>query len=735
LQGILGDAQQIRSRAFHYVTQLFAEVTRRQTAVLMLEDLHWADDGSLDLIDHLMRERPDLPILIVTPTRPTLFDRRPNWGAGPAAHVRLDLKPLSDHNSRRLVAEILRKTPEVPAALQDLIVRRAEGSPFYVEELIKMLIEDGVIVTGADHWQVELGRLAETRVPATLTGVLQARLDGLPPSERETLQQASVVGRVFWGNVVERLRGVAGPRAGDGESLLATSDWLGMLNGRELIFRRDGSAFAGTQEFVFKHAILHEVTYESVLKRLRRTYHAQVAECLIELSGERAGEFAGRIGEHYERAGEWARAAEWYGRAGKQAQDTYLPEAAIGYYQKALDFWKESGHPPDSLAQRLSVYEGLGQVLVYRTRYAEAVEAYTLMRAAAESAGDAATQARAWYGVSMAQSYQGDHRAALDSAGRAEAIASAANARTELAMALEMKGWGLYRLGEAEAALTLAEQMLTLATELGDRRRKARSLNLLGAAHNILGHYPQANRCWEDALAIFRELGDRGQGMPVLSNLGVIAEARGDYGAALSRYQEALTVAREIGNRDGEVVYLNNLGTARVRLREHQAAETDLRLAIQMAGQAGSWVLANAHVFLAEACLGQGKAEEALAAARRALILGQEAEEPEDIAAAWRALGRVAANLGRSIAVESNDAGEAYDAVACFAESLRVCTETGLEDQRARTLRAWATHELTSGDEVRGAAMWQEARDIFARLGAELEVERMGNQPVRSEAA
>src|SRR5262249_23484290 len=207
-----------------------------------------------------------------------------------------------------------------------LIVSRADGSPFYVEELIKMLIEDGVIVTGAEQWQIRMERLAEIRVPPTLTGVLQARLDGLPPPERETLQQASVVGRVFWSNALEHLQQASTARGPS--QLAATTETLSALQQKELIFRRETSAFDTTPEHIFKHAILRDVTYESVLKRWRRVYHAQVATWLVQQSGERVGEYAGLIGEHYERAGEQTQAAEWYARAGKQAHDTYAPDVA-----------------------------------------------------------------------------------------------------------------------------------------------------------------------------------------------------------------------------------------------------------------------------------------------------------------------------------------------------------------------------------------------------------------------
>ncbi len=722
LEGIRGDARQIRDRAFHYIAQFFTVITRKHSAVILLEDIHWADDGALDLIDYLGQERHDLPLLIVGLTRPDLIERRPSWGAGLDTYIRIELHPLSQQDSRELVMEILRKLPQVPPALQDLIVSRADGSPFYVEELIKMLIEDGVIATGAERWQVRLDRLAEIRVPPTLTGVLQARLDGLPAPERETLQQASVVGRVFWSNVLERLQKANAPRGA--ARPIATTEALSALRQKELIFRRETSAFAEAQEHIFKHAILRDVTYESVLKRLRRVYHAQVAAWLIEQSGERVGEYSGLIGEHYERAGDRARAAEWYARAGKQAHDTYAPDVAIGYFQKALVFWEKD---PESAptAQQIQVYDGLGEMLDYQSRHAEATASYKAMLALAEATGDMVAQARAWNGLFMAQDSQGDEQAALRSAAHAEEVAQAAGAHVELAKALWRKGWVYYRLGDAQAARAAGEQVLALGDTAEMHSEIAPSLILIGAVHFMLGQYDRAAQSFAQALTICREIGDRRRETLVLNNLGEAARLRRDYGSAVAHYQAALATAREIGDRFGEILALSNLGGARAGLGEYEAAEADLRRVIDMAGATG-WVnLSETYRFLAKAYVEQAKIEEALEAGLRALQLGQEVGVQEFIAAAWRTLGRVVAHLPAPLAIGE----QTYNAATCFAESVRICTETGMQGERAQALRLWAAYEMEQGDYERGVAMWHEARDIFARLGVDLEVERMAGLP------
>jgi class 3 adenylate cyclase/predicted ATPase len=728
LKGLHGDARQIRDLAFHYATQFFINSTRHQAGVILLEDIHWADNGSLDLIEHVMDNQPDLPILIITLSRPSLFEQRASWGDGPYQHIRLDLQPLSSQACRQLVGEILRNVPHIPAVLVDMIIERAEGSPFYVEELIKALIDEGIILRDNEIWTVDIDRLTDLKVPATLTGVLQARLDKLPSRDREVLQQASVVGRVFWNKVLEHMHN---PETNHGDSPEIVSDRLHSLEKKEVIFHRDVSAFAETSEYIFKHAILHDVAYESVLLKLRRVYHVQVAERLIELGGERVNEFAGRIGEHFELAEEWLLAAEWYMHAGVQAQETYAPEVAISFYQKALSFL-EDNIEDKRLKQKMEICRRLGEVLNWQARYSEAAETYQLLLNISKETGNVEAQSRAFYGLATSLGYQGDHNASLENAVQAEKLAREAKTPIDIVKALWTQGSARFRLGEAQAALKLGEQALTIATDLNNEGEIGRCLNLLGAAHYVTGKYQQAEEYFDRALKISRELRNQRQGMDLLSNLGVIAEARGDHNLALERYQSALEIAREIGYRDGEIVFLTNRGGEQAALENFSAAEADLREAIDLAGAAGSWVLALTYCYLAVACLGQNKNDDAISAAREALTLGQADGSPEPVGIAWRAFGMISERLGKPIiSVNDQDSitgnGNSHSAEECFDQSVSILQEAGLDGERARTLREWAKFEIRKGNRDKGKALWQEARETFDKLGASLEVERMAN--------
>ena len=240
---------------------------------------------------------------------------------------------------------------------------------------------------------------------------------------------------------------------------------------------------------------------------------------------------------------------------GKQAQDTYAPEAAANYYQKAIGFLREG---MGDVARQLEVFQRLGEVLTWQARYAEAIENYRSMLQAAIGSHDPTAESQALLGISFCIGSQGDYRAALQYATQAEELARQTDARAQIAKALWAQGTTRHRLGEAEAALSLGEQALAISTELDNRSEMALALNLVGAAYYSLGDYPQAEHHMQNALALFQELGNREQGMNLLNNLGVVADARGDYNAAFLRYHGALEIAREVGYRDGEIVFLTN---------------------------------------------------------------------------------------------------------------------------------------------------------------------------------
>jgi predicted ATPase/class 3 adenylate cyclase len=721
----LGGAGVVRERGQRALAQFVAALAADAPVVICLEDLQWADDESLDACLQLLAACAPLPLLIVAAARPALFERRPDWAQpdGVPAAESIALVPLGAAESGALVDALLTRVEALPAEIRGLIVRQAEGYPYYIEEFIQMLIEDGVIRAGGERWQAAPGRLARLRLPATLRGVLQARLDSLAPAERELLQRAAIVGRVFWDQAVTALG--AGDPAGDARALTA-------LAARDLIVEHEHVSFNGARDYAFRSALLHEVTYETVLRRPRQRGHALAAGWLVASSGERAGEYAGLIGEHYERAGDARRAAEWYARAGRQAAATDAPAAAVDYTRKALAL------QGDAAPGAIELEAALGTALVLRAEYEQAAAAFMRMQSAARAAGRAVDEARGWNGLSWVRDRQADYQAGLAAAEQAERIAREAGADHELVWALFRRGHALFRLGDLAAARALAAEADTLGAAVDARPARALSLKLLGLVHSVRGEFVRAQAYQEQSLALFRALGERWWIANLLNNLGETARRRGNYARALAVYDEELELLRELGNRDGELVCLHNRAGARVGLGDYAGAEHALRAFLGDVASLNWPGLAESYTFLAAACLGQGKLSEALAAAERARALAAEPDRREFVGAAWRVLGEVRAALAERSA-GAPDAGELTRAREAFAASLQFAEAAGDAAEAARTRRAWARLELACGEAARGAALRDEAEAAFVQLGMEQELarerERDGERGLRREAA
>ncbi len=252
------DPRSLRDQAFAAVCgYLQALAAHGALPVLLVEDLHWADDGSLDLLQHLLAHAAGLPLALVMTARPALLARRPDWAA---PETTVQLSPLASADSDTLAAALLQCIDPLPTKLTELIVGRAEGKPYYMEELVRRLIDDGVIVLGDPHWTVHADRLGTLRLPTTLVGLLQARLDALPAGERAAARQASIVGHVFWDDGLQALDANA-PQA------------LPALQRAAFVKDRDTSDFEGTAERQFDHHLLHQVTYDTLLKAERKLGH------------------------------------------------------------------------------------------------------------------------------------------------------------------------------------------------------------------------------------------------------------------------------------------------------------------------------------------------------------------------------------------------------------------------------------------------------------------------------
>jgi class 3 adenylate cyclase len=291
--GALGllDAAAYPAETFWAVRRLLEAVAARQPLVVFFEDIHWAEPTFLELIEHLAGTIRELPILIVASARTDLFDVRPEFAGNLPSATRMDLDPLSGAESTALIEHLI-GDPGVAENLSDRVFTGAEGNPLFIEELVRMLVDEHQIEK--DEAGVSSVReLSEASVPRTLHALLAARLDRLDPAERAVAEAAAVVGKSFGGGAVFELS------RSDNRS--EVDRHLSTLAAGELI-RPDGGRFAGEETFSFKHILLRDVAYQGILKGRRSELHARLADWLERTAGERASEYEEILGYHLEQA-------------------------------------------------------------------------------------------------------------------------------------------------------------------------------------------------------------------------------------------------------------------------------------------------------------------------------------------------------------------------------------------------------------------------------------------------
>ena len=536
---------------------------------LLLEDLHWADDGSLDFIAGLGDALAEVPMLVVASARPELFERRPAWAEGGTGRERM---ALDTGDGTRLAQALLGRVVEGADALRAMLVERCDGNPFFMEELVRMFLDDGVIAVEAGGWRVLPERLRLARVPATLVGVLQARLDALPAGDRLALQQASIVGHVFWDQALAAI---------DPDAPSAVPS----LRRRALIHRRERSAFEGTTEESFHHHLLQQVTYDTVLKPARRAGHAAAAGWLAERLADRSAEYLAITADHYERAGEPAKALEYLTRAVRDAQLRFASQAALEYAERALN--NPAATDPRRRAALYLAQQTVADLLGLRALQESALAARGDI---AEALDDDPMRAEVTISRALLASRRGDENAAFELAQRGAELAAKADNAYSRALALGQMAWSDYSLGRTAEALKRAEQAVEKAVEavrrddaFENRVMEVQTLTLRAIIEKGMNLLARSRATLTGALAIARERSMRRAENAILETLGTLELHCGRHALAGEYFQASVARAEELGS----VIYMSSgrisIAQCHVDLGNHSAALDQITLADALA--------------------------------------------------------------------------------------------------------------------------------------------------------
>ncbi len=550
--------------------------------ILFLEDTHWLDDDTKDFLSYFVRillaePEKQYPIAIVTTQRP---EGNSPWAMDEIPSRELQLDKLSSGSLSQLAADVL--SHPIADSLLTLLDTRADGNPFFAEQILRYLSEQGALVLGADG-KYFANVQAETSLPTDVRAVLVARLDRLTQQVKETVQTASVLGREFEVRVL-------------GEMLRSNHDFSSHLAQAE---KADIWVQLTEIEYLFRHALLRDAAYSMQLVARQRELHGLAVSAMETVYRDDLEPHYGKLAYHAEKADLLEKALQYLTLAGRLSLGVYQNHRAIDYFSRALacvpaDDWRASfdilieraeayyrvseydalSRDLDNLevlANKLNLDELTGRVFSKRSHYFNSLGDYhnaihyaDKATTHSEAAQDNATLLAVYLVTQSALMHTGQTVEAMRQGRTALEFAKRIHDRRGESVALTVLGLVAVESEGPASARLYHEQALHISREIKDRYLEAKILNNLANAVASLGDYPAAQDYYYQSLSIFQEQGDlSGKGL-IWINLGWLAGMLGDYSAARDNYERGLVILRKIGSRMEEMFAYINLGAVEV---------------------------------------------------------------------------------------------------------------------------------------------------------------------------
>ncbi len=558
---------ELREEIFRAVVEFFRGLAATQPTVLVLEDLHWADSSSLDLAEHLMSLTDRAMLMLLALFRPRR--QEPSWHFHELAardythrYISVVLEPLDNSQARELVANLLH-IEDLPEPVRALILEKAEGNPFFVEEVIRSLLDQKLVVRQDGHWHAT-GEIANLAVPETLAGVIMARLDQLDEDTKRVAQTASVIGREFQFDVLAEVH--------DKPAVLDAS--LSALQRRELV--REKSRLPHPL-YAYKHALTQETAYATILLSKRRELHRRVAECLERIEPDRVNEIAA----HFLEGQVPARALPYLLAAGDRAAHAYSMPEAIQYFKDAVRLTPETKDV--DLVQR--AYEGLGRAYDMANDLDQAVKTYEEMDRIGGASDRMAMRISALNKISAIMGIRlGKFSQAEERLSQSEELCRQYQDRNGLAEMYMVRCYISNSTADFERALDSLNNSVRAGRELDVPEEVAFGKVHLANTLTFMTRFDEAWPAAQEARRLCEETGDRWHLAEALTSPFPLHYLRaGDLKAARQAAQEGGSLAAEIGNAFWEAWGWTLVGKVSQLRGEYEAAIA----AYQRAARAG----------------------------------------------------------------------------------------------------------------------------------------------------
>lgn len=555
------------------IRKLLRAVARKGNLVLVIEDYHWIDGQSLELLEFIFDVPEALPFLLIVLSRiekeKEFYKTKERIKKKLANNfLEIGLKPLAVDAVRQITENLLRVSA-LPDRIRDRIVEKVEGNPLYLEEIIRQMIDEGTLVFDDNIWRMKTETAAADRVdvlavsiPDTVQLIITSRMDRLDPDVRDVLQLASVIGRSFNVQVLERLSNL--------DSFMA-SLCLAILEESEFIARDVSSA---ELRYQFRHAIVHEVAYNGILKKKRKELHRRVAKAIERIYFERVDEFTDLLAYQYANSDDREKALEWLEKASRKAKERYASDEAITYFEDIIRIVKKD--LKDRRYMLGPVYEALGDIYNLRGEYEKALKSLEMMY---QNVDAVALKAEAKRKIAEVYHNHSQYDNALRAVADAEEMLddSSEESMIEKAEIHIMRCSILRSKGEMNQALTEGEEGLSIVEALSPKRKeanpvRARGYNSVGVIFNLKAEYSKAIEYFQKCLKISEEVGDKRMIGNAYSNIGIVCYYTHRWDNAVDFYQKSLVVSEEIGDKQGIGRASNNLGLLYRHLRQHEKA-------------------------------------------------------------------------------------------------------------------------------------------------------------------
>jgi class 3 adenylate cyclase/tetratricopeptide (TPR) repeat protein len=620
-----------REDLFEAWRRFLERLAARYPLVLVLDDIHWADAGLLDFIEHVA-DWAQGPIMVVATARPELFETRPTWGGGKRNVASIYLDPLSAEEGEAMLDDLL--PGDVAPELKAMVVERSEGNPLYVEEIVRKLIDDGVLrATEASRWEVARP-VGDVELPRSIQGLISTRLDGLPEDEKAVLQDAAVIGRVFWAGAVTQLTG---------RSAEQVRDALGRLRVKEIVLPHEPSSFSEEKEYSFRHLLIRDGAYDSLPKSLRAEKHAGVARWAEERAGDRAEEIAELIATHdleavryLEELGETGEhvtalqrtAYRWARAAGERTSALWQRAEATRWFREA---WRLADAIGVSANERGELGRAHVDASVGTDPMEEIMSVVHRVLEAYREAGDQVGMgwARSQLIMPLLMTARNDESEQM---GR-EAVATLEplGEREEFADALHSLGWYLWRRGRSGEAEPILRRSAEMASRVDSPQVHARATQTLAVCLSQMNRSAEAIEMIEEAYRLAKEVGEFSNLMRCCNNLpSILAELASDYPRAEAVLREGLELAQRAGAKSWVSWMTGSLGDVLFRLGRLEEAEQLQREALALAEEVGDEPLRGMRLTaLAAAVLFRGRLDESEAIHREAVPVLNDNPEPQ----------------------------------------------------------------------------------------------------------